>query len=105
MHTATGTLTGHAAPASPAVKRFGPQGIEKTPGSLGESAFKGALVGAAMGITIFGFLLWLAGVDLTALRYIALFLGGIAMFIVGGAVIAALWKKGLSDDMRFRGSL
>lgn len=58
----------------------------------------GAVVGAVFGAAIFGILLSIAGANPLALRYIALYLSGIAIFTVGGAGISAFWNMGVSHD-------
>lgn len=58
----------------------------------------GAVVGAVFGVAIFGILLSVAGANPLVLRYMALYLSGIAMLTVGGAGISALWNMGVSHD-------
>jgi len=74
------------------------KGLEREHRSTRAAAQTGAFAGGILGILIFGFLLWLAGVDMLALRFITLYLGGIAMCTVGGASISALWNMGVSHD-------
>ena len=62
------------------------------------AALRGALVGAIFGVAIFGTLLAIARADFFALRFMALYLSGIAMLIAGGALIFALWNLGVSHD-------
>jgi hypothetical protein len=58
----------------------------------------GAVVGVVFGVGIFGFLLLIAGASPLMLRYMALYVSGIAMFTAGGAAISALWNIGVSHD-------
>jgi hypothetical protein len=74
------------------------KGFEREHRSMGKAAFWGAVTGAVFGVTICGILLWIAGVNILALRYIALYLGGIAISTVGGAGVFALWNMGDSHD-------
>ncbi len=86
MHTATGTLTAHHNATRPA---HYPQRIEIRNHPVLAAALRGAWVGALIGITIFGLLLWLSGAPILAPRYITLYLCGIAMCTAGVAGIAA----------------
>ena len=62
------------------------------------AALRGAIAGAVIGTFIFGVLLLISRADFFALRYLALFLGGIAMCAAGGAAILACWNFGVSHD-------
>lgn len=59
---------------------------------------RGALVGLIFGLAVFGTLLKIAGVNLTELRFIALYLSGIALCTAGWAGIFACWNLGVSHD-------
>jgi len=58
----------------------------------------GAAIGAVVGVAIFGILLLIAGASPLVLRYMALYVSGIAMLTVGGAAISACWNMGVSHD-------
>jgi len=62
------------------------------------AAQRGALAGAVVGVVIFGALLLIARADFFTLRYMALYVFGIAMCIAGGALISTLWNLGTSHD-------
>ena len=74
------------------------RGFEREHRPLSQSALRGALTGAILGAVIFGTLLAIARADFFALRYIALYLGGIALFTAGGSLIGALWNLGQLHD-------
>lgn len=59
---------------------------------------RGALVGLIFGLVVFGALLKIAGVNLAELRFIALYLSGIALCTAGWAAIFACWNMGVSHD-------
>ncbi len=58
----------------------------------------GAVVGCVSGVAVFGIILLVAGASPLVLRYMALYLSGIAMSTVGGAAISACWNMGVSHD-------
>jgi hypothetical protein len=58
----------------------------------------GAFAGAVFGIAVFGVLLWISGLNPATLRFIALYLSGIALCTAGGAAIFAFWNMGVSHD-------
>ena len=95
MHTATGTFTSHST-AFP--KRARPASRPQITEKANHPALSGAKLGGIIGIVIFGLLLWLSGAPVLALRYITLYLCGIAMCTAGGASIAALWNLGAAED-------
>jgi hypothetical protein len=64
----------------------------------GEAMKRGAAVGAVCGVAVFGILLLVAGANPLVLRYMAIFLSGIAIFTAGGAAIATFWNMGVSHD-------
>jgi Zn-dependent protease with chaperone function len=74
------------------------KGFEREHRPTRVAALRGAVAGALAGVAIFGILLAVAGVNLFALRYLALYACGIAMCCAGGATIFALWNMGVSHD-------
>ena len=58
----------------------------------------GAVVGAVFGVAVFGIILLVAGASPLVMRYMAIYLSGIAMFAAGGAAISACWNMGVSHD-------
>jgi hypothetical protein len=74
------------------------KGFEREHRTTRQAAFNGACAGAAFGIVVFGILLWIAGASLFTLRFLALYLCGIALCKIGGALIFALWNMGTSHD-------
>jgi hypothetical protein len=74
------------------------KGFAREHQATGRAAVRGAITGAIVGFAIFGLLFLLSGVNIFAVRYLALYLGGIAMLGAGGAIITALWNMGHSHD-------
>lgn len=62
------------------------------------AARRGAAAGALFGVVVFGILLKLSYVDLSALRFLALYAGAIALSACFGATILAVWNMGVSHD-------
>jgi len=74
------------------------KGFEREHRSNRAAAFRGAWVGSLFGFVVFGGLLGITGTPIASLRFFALYLGGIALCKVGGALIFALWNMGNSHD-------
>lgn len=74
------------------------KGFAREHKSNGTAALQGAAVGAVFGIVVLGTLLWIAGANLFTLRYIALYVGGIAICTSGGAIISACWNMGAPHE-------
>jgi hypothetical protein len=74
------------------------KGFAREHRSTAGAALPGAITGAILGFAIFGLFLLFSGVNIFGVRYIALYLSGIAMCAIGGAVITALWNMGTSHD-------
>jgi len=80
------------------IEGYDPKGFAREHRSTRAAALRGAVVGTLLGIFIFGALLLIARADFFALRYLALYLCGIAMCTAAGAAILACWNLGLSHD-------
>ena len=74
------------------------KGFEREHRSTAKAALRGSIYGAVLGAAVFGALLSLAGVSLLELRYLAMFLGGIALTTACCALITAFWNIGTSHD-------
>ena len=74
------------------------KGFERQHRPTRTASLRGACAGAIFGVAIFGMLLFIAGVNLLELRYMALYLSGIALCTGGGAVILAFLNMGASHD-------
>jgi uncharacterized membrane protein len=74
------------------------KGFEREHRPTRTAALRGALVGAILGIAVFGALLAIARADFFALGFLALYVCGIAMCSAGGALIFAMWNLGVSHD-------
>ena len=80
------------------IEGYDPKGFAREHRPTLAAALRGAIAGALAGMFIFGVLLLIARVDFFALRYLALYLCGIAMCTAAGAGILACWNLGVSHD-------
>ena len=74
------------------------KGFERDHRPTRAAALRGAVVGVIFGVAVFGLLLWIAGVNLFELRYMALYLSGIAISAALWAAVLAFWNMGVSHD-------
>jgi formate/nitrite transporter FocA (FNT family) len=72
------------------------QGSRRSPGA---AALRGAAVGLIFGIVIFGVLILIARANPLELRYLALYLSGIAFSAACWSVIYMLWNLGAPQEI------
>jgi hypothetical protein len=74
------------------------KGFEREHRSTPQAALHGAIFGLVLGVAIFSALLFLASASIFELRYLALYLSGIAISIACCSLVAAFWNIGTSHD-------
>ena len=80
------------------IEGYDPKGFAREHRPTRAAALRGSFVGALAGVFIFGALLLIARANFLALRYLALYLCGIAICTAAGAAILACWNLGVSHD-------
>ena len=112
MNTFAGTLTSNEGtrtlpgsmdrPVSPSnmqhIEAYDSKGLERGRRPTGTAALRGAIVGLVVGIVIFGILFLIARANVLELRYLALYLSGIAFSSACWSSIFVLWNLGASYE-------